>query len=991
MGQVHGRTVRRAVAGLGVAACALAATATTALAYDADVTRTTGGIPHIKATTLADGGFGVGYAAAQDNICTLADAYLTGRGERAQYLGAGAGSANVASDVFWRSVIADGTIEDNLAKPFPEGPSNDARALARGYAAGYNANLAERGGAAGITDPRCQGAAWVRPITEKDVWLLANQLGMRASSNQYVAGFYGAQPPAPVTRRAAADAADDAAREPTADEIAANLAGTMFDPHAEPTLGSNALGIGRDNATRGNGVVLGNPHFPWAGNERFWEFHLQVQGDLDVIGASLMGSPVVNIGHNRHVAWSHTVSTGRRFTLHRLQLVPGTPTSYVYDGEAVPMRQRSITVPVQGGGSVTRTVYRSRFGRIVVNPGQGLTWGTDYAYALQDANEENLRLFDQWLAMNRADTAQELITAQKQIQGIPWVNTIGADDRGNAFYTDLSVVPNVTPAKLAVCVPAGLGQALLANRLYLLDGSKSSCRAGNDEDAVEPGILGPRNLPHTIRTDYVQNSNDSHWLTNPSAPLTGFTPLIGAEGGTQGLRTRLGNMIVEERVAGTDGLSAAKGFTLETLKASWTSYRSLGAELTLPGLRQICAANPTITVGGTAVDVTEACPILNAYDGTGKRDSAGGWLFARWFALAPNTSAAFFTVPFDPADPVHTPNTLNTSNAATITALGTAVKELRDRSIPLNASLGAVQHTVRGSDKIGIPGCNSGCYPVIGASTSGATYGQVQSGNSFVMFAEMDPETGPRAQALLTYSQSEDSTSPFYRDQTDRYSNGQWIELPFRSADITAAQLAAPVRVGDGTPDPTGPGGPMGPTGPQGQDGKDGKDGADGTNGADGADGVNGADGAKGETGAPGAPGAPGTPGAPGAKGDAGPAGANGTNGTNGTPGATGPAGPAGPKGATGPRGRAGRDATVTCRVTGNRRRVTCSVRLTSGARSASVRLSRKGRTAARRTVKRSGTVTLAGRKLARGTYTVTVVVTGRDGRKATSRLSVRV
>ena len=61
--------------------------------------------------------------------------------------------------------------------------------------------------------------------------------------------------------------------------------------------------------------MLGNPHFPWAGNERFWEFHLQVPGDVDVIGASLMGSPVVNIGHNRHVAWSHTVSTGRRFTL----------------------------------------------------------------------------------------------------------------------------------------------------------------------------------------------------------------------------------------------------------------------------------------------------------------------------------------------------------------------------------------------------------------------------------------------------------------------------------------------------------------------------------------------------------------------------------------------------------------------------------------------------------------------------------------------------
>ena len=41
--------------------------------------------------------------------------------------------------------------------------------------------------------------------------------------------------------------------------------------------------------------------------------------------------------------------------------------------------------------------------------------------------------------------------------------------------------------------------------------------------------------------------------------------------------------------------------------------------------------------------------MFDAFDGTGKRDSKGGWLFARWFAQAPNTSATFWSVPFDPA------------------------------------------------------------------------------------------------------------------------------------------------------------------------------------------------------------------------------------------------------------------------------------------------------------------------------------------------------
>lgn len=921
-----------------VAAAATCFGAAPAAAYDADITRTTGGIPHVKAATLGDAGFGVGHAAAQDNICTLADAYLTGRAQRAEFLGAGNGNANITSDFFYKSVIDEKTVEKQLAKPFPEGPSDDARELARGYAAGYNAYLAEQGGAAGLSDPRCKGAAWVTPITELDVWRLANQLGMRASSNQNLAGIVGAAPPG------GARSAGDGDADLTAEEIAKNLEGTMFDPHAEPTLGSNALGIGRDDTKKGNGVVLGNPHFPWAGNERFWEFHLQVPGDLDVIGASLMGSPVVNIGHNRHVAWSHTVSTGRRFVMFRLSLVNGQPTTYLLNGEPTPMRKQTVSIKVQGEATPrTKDFWFTRYGRVANFAAAGLSWGATYAYAFKDVNADNLRLFDQWLAMNRADTAAELIDAQKRIQGIPWVNTIGADDRGNAFYTDLSVVPHVTAAKLASsCAPSA---ALTSNRIYLLDGSRTECGLGQDPDAVVPGILGPNGLPFTTRGDYVQNANDSHWLTNPLAPLTGFTPVIGIEGGAQGLRTRLSHRIVEDRMAGADGLPGTK-FDLDTLKRSWTAGRNLGAELTLAGLRNICDANPTITVAGSPVDVTEACPILDAYDGTGKRDSAGGWLFARWWANAPTGNAAFFTTPYSASDPVHTPNTLNENLAGSITALGTAVKDLRDRGIDLDATWGDVQKATRGTDKIAIPGCNTGCYPVTSVSLpAGAATGEVVTGSSFVMFAEMDPETGPKAQALLTYSQSEDSTSPYFKDQTQRFSDDDWITLPFDDEAIAAQKLTS-ASVGDDTPPAN-----QGPQGPAGDDGGPGPQGPQGL------------------------PGAPGV-GTPGPAGPAGPVGAR---------------GPAGAKGDRGARGPAGRNASVTCRAQGTRRvRVTCTVKLAKASRAASVSLRRGGRTVAKGTVRRSGRVAL-GKALRRGTYTVVVTTRDARGKASTTRSTLKV
>ena len=45
-------------------------------------------------------------------------------------------------------------------------------------------------------------------------------------------------------------------------------------------------------------------------------------------------------------------------------------------------------------------------------------------------------------------------------------------------------------------------------------------------------------------------------------------------------------------------------------------------------------------------------------------------------------------------------------------------------------------------------------------------------------------DKGPVVNALLAYSQSADSTRPYHRDQTRRYSAKDWIRLPFRAGEI---------------------------------------------------------------------------------------------------------------------------------------------------------------------------------------------------------------
>src|SRR5262249_45809535 len=89
----------------------------------ADIRYTEFGIPHIKAANYAGLGYGYGFAAAKDNICVLADTYLTVGAQRARYLGAdapandayGAAASSLASDLYFQQVNDSGAVEKALA------------------------------------------------------------------------------------------------------------------------------------------------------------------------------------------------------------------------------------------------------------------------------------------------------------------------------------------------------------------------------------------------------------------------------------------------------------------------------------------------------------------------------------------------------------------------------------------------------------------------------------------------------------------------------------------------------------------------------------------------------------------------------------------------------------------------------------------------------------------------------------------------------------
>ncbi len=770
--------------GAAVLAVVMALSAQTAHAreYRATIERTTGGFAHVTGADHGSMGFGYGFAYAQDQLCTFADIIVTVNAERSRYFGpegttgtlpATSAVNNLASDFFFQRIKDRRTVERLVRRPYPHGPSRTVRATVRGFVAGYNRYL-RRTGLDRLPDPRCRGAAHVRPITELDLYRRFYQLGVRASSGNFLREIVAAQPPTDA-------AAARAARAPrTATELRERLSG---DPvlGTSPSLGSNGWGVGGAMSATGRGVVLGNPHFPWQGSERWYEVHLRVPGKLDAIGAALQGAPVVNIGFNRNVAWTHTVSTARRFTPYELRLAPGDPTSYVVDGQTVPMRRRTVEVRLADGSVRSHTFYETRWGPVFSLTSANLTWTRERAFALADVNANHFRITNQWPLYDTARSVGDLRRANARVQGNPWTNTIAADRRGRAYYADESVTPHVTAELQERCSSGPLAELLLAGGgLILLDGSRSECAWGRDRDAVAPGILGPRNQPRLQRRDYVLNANDSYSLSNARAELSGFPRILGAARTERSLRTRL-NLLEAER------LRAQGDVTRRTLQRTLFRNRVHSAELGRDAVVEACrAARSRVLPDGRVVDLTAACDVLAAWDLRADVDSRGMVLWRETWDRIRTAGPAPWRVAFDPADPLGTPNGLDASRPIVLDSLAAAVQDLRDKGIALDVPFGQLQAEPRGERRIPIHGCNDreGCMNVITAIRDPAGRYDPYTGTSFVMTVEFDRRGRPRGEALLSYSQSENPRSRHFADQTELYSRKRWLPMRFTRGQI---------------------------------------------------------------------------------------------------------------------------------------------------------------------------------------------------------------
>jgi acyl-homoserine-lactone acylase len=806
----------------GVAGCG-ANTANTTTQTDnvqVEIRRMTDGIPHIKANDWTSLGYGFGYAQATDNLCTMADAFLTYRGERSRYLGADehlpvqstlGQPKNIDADFFFKLISTDAVVEQYRRAQAPE-----LQQLVHGFAAGYNRYLKEiRSGQWQELHQACRSKPWLTEIADTDLYRRLYAANVAGGYAHFVTAIATATAPVALQTPLVSsldrdDIQSEVVTQNAAVEAAARqLAQTYFQAGGRAGLGSNGIAFGGDTTADGQALLLGNPHWFWRGPDRFYQAQLTIPGHLNVSGASLLGVPLVMIGFNDAIAWTHTVSSARRFGIFQLTLQAGAPTTYLYDGKPEPMIAVPLKVDVlQKDGSIvtaTRTLYRTRFGPLVnlTSLSPAFKWDGKQAFAIRDINAANFRVFQNFLAWNQAHSLDEFMQIQRKLTAVPWVNTIaiGRNDR-RVWYADIGAVPNVPDALAAQCATK-LGGAFTkgAPGVPFLDGSRSACEWRTEADSAQPGAFPARSMPSLLRTDYVANMNNSYWLANPAEPLTGYARVFGMVPEPLSLRARLGHLLVEQRLAGTDGY-VGKRATGDTVRQFALNSRALSAELfKTPALAQLCNGEPVdvakdmltgeVFQPPRQVDLAPACRVLRVWDNTGNAGSRGAPLWNAFWARAEKIDGAqLYALPFDPADPVHTPSGLRPDNGLLGQALAAAILDLQKRGIALDAATGDTLFVMVNGERVPLyGGCSepgyftSGCaFPQRGAA---APDGSNLLGNSYMQTVHFNAtnattsQTNVDAYTLMSDSESDDPHSPDAGSGTLRYGRKDWLRMPF--------------------------------------------------------------------------------------------------------------------------------------------------------------------------------------------------------------------
>lgn len=414
------------------------------------------GIPTIRAASIEDASFGLGFVHAQDRLWQMEMQRRVGAGRLAEVLG----SSALNTDIFLRTLQVRRAAQAQF-----DALRGEPRALLLAYTAGINAAL-QRGVRALPPEYWMLGVApepW-DPV-DSVAWsiMMAWDLGGNWQNEllrlrlSMVLPMHRVQELLPAYPGEPSRLPSDYAERLRSWQVAGDLTPTLdrllsFAPSGEPEgLGSNNWAVAGSASTTGAPLLANDPHLRLTAPSLWYLARLQTPG-LQVAGATLPGMPTVLLGQNGRLAWGFTNTGPDVQDLYLERLDPNAPDRYQTPEGWSTMQTVVERIRVRGGEDQTIKVRRTRHGPVlsdigIVSAGLPMFAGKAPAHALSlrwTALDPDPGTMQAAVALQRARSVDEYLEAVRP-HVAPMQNMLVADRRGRIAFVAAGRVPRRGP------------------------------------------------------------------------------------------------------------------------------------------------------------------------------------------------------------------------------------------------------------------------------------------------------------------------------------------------------------------------------------------------------------------------------------------------------------------------------------------------------------------------------------------------------------------
>lgn len=431
-----------------------------------EIVRDADAVAHIYASSQADAVFGLGFVHAQDRLWQMEFQRRVGSGRLSEVIG----TATLGTDRFIRTLGVRQAAESAVAAFSPE-----TRALVDAYVAGINAYLAQRRGALPVEflllgfQPEPFEAVDVAVWAKMMAWDLGDNWGDELLRARLVAQLA----PDDAGRMIAElwPDMDDAGTVVVPDgaaqylkEIDVDALLALAGPPKPEGYGSNNWVLSGDVTATGKPILANDPHLGLQAPSLWYFAHLVAPG-LNVIGATLPGTPAVLLGRTDHHAWGFTNNGADVQDLFLERVDPADGGRYLTPDGSEPFAVRRETIKVKGQADEVMEVRSTRHGPVIsdvdtrsrdVAAGPLGGDGTVVAFAWT-ALEPGDRTLEAVMGMNLAESWDEFEDALRLFVA-PMQNIVYADVDGVIAYYSPARVPIRAGGIGALPVPGWTGE-----------------------------------------------------------------------------------------------------------------------------------------------------------------------------------------------------------------------------------------------------------------------------------------------------------------------------------------------------------------------------------------------------------------------------------------------------------------------------------------------------------------------------------------------------